>query len=71
MKKITEFFVFIAEDEQGEEILGIRVGENWLPLVGEDLERMESLKPIAQSIVEGLPVKVKLFRFSEREEIEI
>jgi hypothetical protein len=71
MGKIKEIFAFIAEDDQGEEILGTRIGETWLPLVGADRERMESLKPIAQSIAQGLPVKVKLFRFSEREEVKI
>jgi hypothetical protein len=70
MKKINEIFAFVAEDDQGEEILGTRIGEIWLPLVGDDMERMASLKPLAQSIAEGLPVKVRLFRFSVREEVE-
>jgi hypothetical protein len=65
-------FAFICE-EQGpddEGVVGIPYdGNQILPLVGADMERVESLKPIAQFVADKLGKNIKIVVFSKREEI--
>ena len=72
MPKIKEMFAYIAE-EAGPDDEGVTCffwAGTAMPMVGADLARMESLKPMAQAIAAGTGKKVKLVRFSHREEVE-
>lgn len=78
MPRITEIFAFIAEDE-GPDDEGVAawvspfppLGGTWVPLVGADMERAESLKPYAKLIATAMGKRIRLVRFSVREELEV
>ena len=41
-----------------------------LPLMGADMQRMNFLRPQVQQLVKNSKIKVKLVKFSNREELE-
>ncbi|GAH83034.1 unnamed protein product, partial [marine sediment metagenome] len=49
MPRIEEMYAFVAEDTgpDDEGVVGVNTGCGWMPLVGADMARVESLKPIA------------------------
>lgn len=77
MPKITEMYAFILEDTgpNDEGVIGIKApndtgtGSVWLPLVGGDMARINSLKPLAIGIGNQVGKKVKLVHFTNREEM--
>ena len=79
MPRITEMYAFIVEDTgpDDEGVIGIQSMEGeggervWLPLVGADVDRANSLKPIAKGIGRKIGKKVTLVHFSNREDLEI
>jgi len=72
MPRIDEMYAFIAEDTgpDDEGIVGFTVGNNWIPMVGGDMARIESLKPIAALVSARTGQKIKIVKFTNREEIE-
>lgn len=68
--KISEMYAFVATEEDGTEgIPAVRMGNTFYPLVGADLDRMESLRYLAQGFADdGVPMK--LVRFSTAEVLE-
>jgi hypothetical protein len=73
MPKITEMFVFITEDSgpEDEGIIGMNTGSGWMPLVGADMARVESLKTIAKNIGAMTGKSVKLIHFTQREDLGV
>ena len=79
MPRIEEMYAFVVEDTgpDDEGVIGIQSppGDDgrtlWLPLVGADMARVESLRPIAQGIGHQLGKKVTLVHFSNREDLEV
>lgn len=78
MPKITEMYAFIIEDTgpDDEGVVAIAsekgdYGKIWLPLVGADMARVNSLRPLAAGIGNQIGKKVKLVHFTNREELEI
>jgi len=73
MPKIIEMYAFVAEDKvpEDEGIIGFMSGTGWMPLVGADMARVDSLKPIARDISRKTGKTVKLIRFTNREEMGI
>jgi len=73
MPKIMEMYAFVAEDKDPEDegIIGFMAGTGWMPLVGADMARVDSLKPIARDISRNTGKTVKLIRFTNREELGI
>ena len=73
MPKITEMFAFVAEDTgpDDEGVTGIWMAEIFLPLIGADMARIDSLRPTAKAIAKQTGKPVKLLRFSQREELEV
>lgn len=71
MPRIEEMFAFVAEDSgpDDEGIVGMNMGAGWMPLVGADMARVESLKPIARGIAMQTGKKIRLLHFSQREEL--
>jgi len=71
MPRIEQMFAFICEDRgpDDEGVVAAPFGNQVLPLVGADIERVESLKPIVQSVADKLRKKVKIVVFSKREEV--
>ncbi|MBA7593461.1 hypothetical protein ES703_00381 [subsurface metagenome] len=79
MPRIEEMYAFIVEDSgPGDEgVIGIQTGPGadgqrlWLPLVGADMARVNSLRPIAQGIGRQIGKKVTLVHFSNRQDLEV
>ena len=72
MPRISEMFAFIAEDTgpEDEGVAAVMVGNVMLPLVGADMARVASLRPVARSIASASGKTVRLVKFSLREELE-
>jgi len=73
MPRIEEMFAFVAEDSgpEDEGLVGTNTGDGWMPLIGADMARVESLKPIARGIAEATGKKIKIIHFTQREEIGV
>jgi len=73
MSRIEEMYAFVAEDSgpDDEGIIGMSVGNVILPLVGADMARVESLRPIARNISVQTGKKVKLLHFTHREDLGV
>lgn len=71
MPKIEEMFAFVTEDSgpEDEGIVGMNTGAGWMPLVGADMARVESLKPIAKQIAAVTGKRIKILHFTQREEL--
>ena len=71
MPKITELFAFIAEDgPEDEGIVAMTVGDMLMPMVGADMDRVESLRPIAENIARIYSQKIILAKFTIRTDLE-
>ncbi len=73
MKKlrIDEMFAFIVQDDNGDEgICGFKSPIGWMPMVGADMKRMESLMPMARELSLSTPNPIKLVKFNVRQELE-
>lgn len=71
MPRIERIFAFIAEENpQDEGVVAMKIGTNWMPLVGADMARIESLRPIAQDIAKATGKTIKLIVFETRKELE-
>ena len=70
--RIDEIFAFVSEDAEGHEgICGFRAPDgSWLPMVGADKERVDTLRPIAKIVSEQTGMRIKLLKFSRRSFIE-
>jgi hypothetical protein len=74
MPLIEEMYAFISydKDDNDEGICAFNTGFNtWMPMVGADMARVESLKPVAQQIANMTGKKIKICKFSTREVLEI
>lgn len=71
MPRIEEMYAFVAEDSgpEDEGLIGTKTEAGWMPLVGADMARIESLKPIARGIAAATGKKIKILRFTQREEL--
>lgn len=79
MPKIDQMYAFIIEDKEPDdegviafESKSETTGESvWLPLVGADMTRINSLRPLAEGIGKQIRRKVTLARFTQREDLEV
>lgn len=74
-KKIEEMYAFVVTDpdDDTEGVIGMKTDIGWMPLVGADLSRIESLREMAKTIAgaAGTRDSLKLLRFSHRTEEEV
>jgi hypothetical protein len=72
MPRIEEMYAFIVADTgpEDEGLAAMKLRGDWLPLVGADMERVESRKPIAQSIARETGQKITIARFTQRTDVE-
>jgi hypothetical protein len=64
-------YAFISSDETGEGVVGMMLSDgSHIPLIGADMDMIDTLRPIAQEIANDARCKIKLIRFSVREELE-
>lgn len=72
MSKITELYAFIAEEGPDDEgVVAMKLGDTWLPMVGGDMNRMESLRPVATEIADRTGQRITLAKFSTRTDVEV
>jgi hypothetical protein len=64
--KITEMFAFVAFDDTGEGVVGMLTPQGWVPMVGADMARIESIRGIARQIAKDSGKEVRLLRFTNR-----
>jgi len=71
MPRIDEVFAYICDDTgpDDEGVIGINTAHGWMPLIGADVARVESIRNAARSVALLTKKKVKLVRFSNREVI--
>jgi hypothetical protein len=70
-KTITEIWAWICEDTPGSEGLpGASIGGTFMPLIGSDRQRVESMRDFAVAVRIGTGRPVKLVRFTQREDVE-
>lgn len=74
LEKIEEIYAFVSVDEGGEGIIAKQLdlpnGLTFMPFICADKQRMESLKPFAELMSQSTGTKIKLIKFTCREEIE-
>lgn len=69
--KIKTITAFIATEDDGTEgVIAMLNGEQWMPLIGADEDRIKALKPFAKEIAETSGCPAKMVRFSNREDLE-
>lgn len=70
--RIETCFAFVVIDDDGTEgVIGANMDDTWVPLMGADEERVDSLRPLAQLISTAVGKEVTLLRFGGREELEV
>lgn len=69
--RIDEVFVFAVVDKNDQEgIPAIDTPMGPMPLIAADKDRLAYLRPIAKDLARKSDLKIKLLRFSTREEVE-
>jgi hypothetical protein len=65
--RIDQMFAFTAIDpiDNIEGVVSVTIGGTAMPLVGADMERIQSLRPLASEVARRLKQKITLKRFSE------
>lgn len=73
MSKIKSMYAFISEDTgpNDEGVIAQKFGGVWMPLVGADMKRVESLKALALLAAKQSGKKVTLVQFTNRVELEV
>ncbi|KKL91894.1 hypothetical protein LCGC14_1166560, partial [marine sediment metagenome] len=68
---IEKMYAFVAEDSgpDDEGIVAMQVGDVMIPMVGADMARVESLRPIARAISRRTRKEIKLIHFTQREDL--
>lgn len=66
---IDEVYVFIATDETGEGVPAIQLGDMAMPLFAADVARVESLKQCATQAARSSGKRIRLVRFTTRQEL--
>lgn len=72
-KIIDQIFAFIATGENGDEgITGfLAKDKTWMPMVGADIDRVNSLEALAQHIANETKSEIKLLFFSKKELVKV
>lgn len=71
MDIINELYIFIVEESEGEGIPAVEMDGVLMPLVGADMETINEMRRHAQMLADNSGFKIRLVRFSVREEMEI
>lgn len=69
--RIDTMFAFVAVDaENNEGVPAVKIGQMLVPLMCADKDRVDSLRSIALQLARNSKAKIKLIRFTNREELE-
>jgi hypothetical protein len=70
--KIESLWAYISEDEKGEGLCGFQdpnTGQ-WMPMICADEARLKALRPFAHQIAVVTKKKIKVVKFTQREDID-
>lgn len=72
MPKIMEIWAYIVADTgpEDEGIVAMKRNGVWLPMVGADKERVESLRPYAEETASITGQKITLAKFTQRTDLK-
>lgn len=75
MKKIEEYFAFVAPGPDGNEaVLGLQAqtqqGVMQIPIAAHTMEQMEQFRPVAKHFADAFKTPVTLVKFTGRMDIE-
>jgi hypothetical protein len=69
--RIDEVHAYIVVGESGDEgIAAFHTGQGWMPMICADKARIESLRPMAESLARETGHEIKLVRFAVRTDVE-
>lgn len=73
MPVIDKLFAFITADSgpEDEGVIAFYEGGAWFPMVGADMKRIESLRPIAEQLAKDVGKPIRLVHFTNRVEVEV
>lgn len=73
MPKIEEIWAWVSidKDENDEGVIGWNMGGSWMPLIGADKFRIDSLRGFAKKTATITGKPVKLVKFTTRVEMEV
>jgi len=73
MPKIEKLYAYVSEDNgpEDEGVVAMLQSNTWIPLVGADMARMESLRGYANLLAKKTGKKIHLLEFSVRTELEL
>ncbi|TYL87460.1 hypothetical protein [Bradyrhizobium cytisi] len=66
---ITELYAYLSTDATGEGICAGMLGAFWTPLVTSKARVAESMRPLAAEIARASGKRVRLVKFTAREEV--
>lgn len=69
--RVDELWAFLATDptDNTEGIISVQTNQGHMPLVGADLARMESLRPLARDVGDRTGAQITLARFTVRTDL--
>jgi len=67
--KIEKMYAFVAENDEGEGVMAFKSGNTWLPMVGADFKRIDSLLPIAKELAKASGKEFKILQFDNRTDV--
>lgn len=73
MPRIEEMYAFVAAESEPDDegVVASLVNGAWLPFVGSDMDRVESLRAAAQQFATAGNRRVLILRFTDRELIDV
>jgi len=72
--RFTELWVFVAsepDDPDDEGVPAFLSRNEWFPLIAADRARLDSLRPLAESMVEKTGKQIRLMHATNFEEVEV
>ena len=64
--KIDRLYAFVTEDGEGEGLMAFKSGNTWLPMVGADFKRVNSLIPIAEEMTKVTGKGFRILQFDNK-----
>jgi hypothetical protein len=71
MPRIDSIWAFVSVDPQdgNEGVCAFQIGQHMMPMIAADPKRLKALTPLAESLALRTGMKIKLVRFTAREEV--
>lgn len=67
--KIEKMYAFVAENDEGEGVMAFKSGNIWMPMIGADFKRIDSLLFIANEMSKISGKEFKILQFDNRVDV--